>query len=109
MTLPRATTAVVLAVVAFSLAGSVAALAESAWQYSTIAALSAGAYDGDLPAGELRRHGDFGLGSFNALDGEMIVLDRQVWQVPASGRPRAPPIASVCRLPSWRALRRTRK
>jgi len=28
-----------------------------------------------------------GLGTFNALDGEMIALDPPVWQVPASGRP----------------------
>jgi acetolactate decarboxylase len=39
------------------------------------------------PAGELKRHGDFGLGTFNALDGEMIVLDSRVWQVRASGNP----------------------
>jgi hypothetical protein len=60
---------------------------ENVWQYSTITALMAGAYDGDLTAGSLKHHGDFGLGTFNALDGEMIALDRQVWQVPASRRP----------------------
>jgi acetolactate decarboxylase len=70
------------------LASSVAARAsEGAWQYSTIAALMAGAYQGELTAGELKRRGDLGLGTFNALDGEMIVLDGQVWQVLASGTP----------------------
>ena len=60
---------------------------ETAWQYSTIAVLTSGGYNGDLTAGELKTHGDFGLGTFNALNGEMIVLGGQIWQVPASGRP----------------------
>jgi acetolactate decarboxylase len=34
---------------------------------------------------ELLEHGDFGLGTFDALNGEMIVLDGTVYQVPASG------------------------
>ena len=49
--------------------------------------LTSGGYNGDLTAGELKTHGDFGLGTFNALNGEMIVLGGQIWQVPASGRP----------------------
>jgi acetolactate decarboxylase len=35
--------------------------------------------------GELRRHGDFGLGTFNALDGEMIALDGSFYQIKADG------------------------
>ncbi len=86
MTVPKTVRAA--AIVALLLLGPIAARAgDSAWQYSTIAALMAGAYDGDLTAGELKRHGDFGLGTFDALNGEMIELDGQVWQVPASGRP----------------------
>jgi acetolactate decarboxylase len=38
-------------------------------------ALLAGVYDGNVTIRELLRHGDFGLGTFNALDGEMLVLD----------------------------------
>jgi acetolactate decarboxylase len=86
MTLPKAVQAV--AVVVFLLAAPPAAKAGGhVWQFSTIAALMAGAYDGSLTVGELRRHGNLGVGTFNGLNGEMIVLDRQVWQVPASGRP----------------------
>ena len=78
----------VVVIAALLVAAPIAARADkNAWQYSTITALTAGAYDGDLTAGALKCHGDFGLGTFNALDGEMIVLDRQVWQVPANGRP----------------------
>jgi acetolactate decarboxylase len=45
------------------------------YQRSTIGALLAGIFDGDESVGELLKHGDFGLGTFNALDGEMVVLD----------------------------------
>ena len=55
------------------------------YQASTINALLAGGYAGILTCGELTRHGDFGLGTFEALDGEMIVLDRTVYQVRNDG------------------------
>jgi acetolactate decarboxylase len=55
------------------------------FQYSTIQALMAGVYDGDLTYGELKQHGDFGLGTCNALDGEMIALDGKFYQVKADG------------------------
>lgn len=59
--------------------------AHVAFQASTLAALMDGAYDGDVTIGELRRHGDLGLGTFDALDGEMIVLDGEVWRARADG------------------------
>jgi acetolactate decarboxylase len=37
-------------------------------------ALLGGIYDGDMTVGELLTRGDFGLGTFNHLDGEMIIL-----------------------------------
>src|SRR5688500_9357072 len=37
---------------------------------------------------ELRLHGDFGLGTFNALDGEMVVLDGDIYQVREDDVPR---------------------
>ena len=36
----------------------------------------------------LGRHGDFGLGTFDGLDGEMAVLDGVVYQIPVDGVPR---------------------
>ena len=60
---------------------------DEVWQYSTIAALLAGTYQGALTVGELKTHGDLGLGTFNGLDGEMVVLDGKVWQVRTDGRP----------------------
>lgn len=60
-------------------------------QVSTIAALLNGAYDGEVTVGELLTHGDFGLGTFDHLDGEMVVLDGEVFQIFADGRVRRPP------------------
>lgn len=60
-------------------------VAHVAFQTSTLEALLDGAYDGDLTIGELRRHGDLGLGTFEALDGEMVVLDGEIWRARADG------------------------
>jgi acetolactate decarboxylase len=58
---------------------------ETLHQVSTIDALMQGVYDGIQPVGELKQHGDFGIGTFDALDGEMIVLDDIVYQAKADG------------------------
>ncbi len=58
------------------------------YQVSTIRALSAGDYDGETELSALKRHGDFGLGTFCGLDGEMVVLDGLVYQVKADGQVR---------------------
>lgn len=55
-------------------------------QISILEALIQGVYDGPVTVAELRTHGDFGLGTFNGLDGEMIVLDGRVFQMKADGR-----------------------
>jgi acetolactate decarboxylase len=49
--------------------------ATAVYQTSTMNALLEGIYDGDVTIAELLTHGDFGLGTFNHLDGEMVVLD----------------------------------
>ena len=51
------------------------AVAAEVFQTSTIAALLDGIYDGDVTIAELLTHGNFGLGTFNHLDGEMVVLN----------------------------------
>jgi acetolactate decarboxylase len=56
------------------------------FQTSTLQALMAGVYDGDLTFQDLARHGNFGLGTFDALDGEMIALDGTFYQIKADGR-----------------------
>jgi acetolactate decarboxylase len=64
---------------------------ETLYQVSTIDALQQGVFDGIQPVGELRRHGDFGIGTFDALDGEMIVLEGVVYQAKADGSVRVVP------------------
>jgi acetolactate decarboxylase len=59
--------------------------AHEVFQASTISALLERVYDGETAVGELTRHGDFGLGTFNALDGEMTVLDGVVYQCRSEG------------------------
>ena len=66
---------------------------DTLYQVSTITALMEGAYDGTTSVGELRRHGDFGLGTFDRLDGEMIVLDGRVYQARADGSVHSAPDA----------------
>lgn len=50
-----------------------AARAHALYQTSTMSALLDGIYDGNVTIAELLDHGDFGLGTFNHLDGEMVV------------------------------------
>lgn len=56
------------------------------YQTSLLSALMSGVYDGEVTVGELARHGDFGLGTFNSLDGEMIVIDGLVYRLTGDGR-----------------------
>ena len=56
------------------------------FQTSTIDALLDGNYDGDISFAELEANGDFGLGTFDALDGEMVALDGNYYQIRADGR-----------------------
>ncbi len=58
---------------------------DSLFQYSTINSLLDGYYDGDLNFSTLAAHGDLGLGTLNHLDGEMIGLDGQFYQVKTDG------------------------
>lgn len=55
------------------------------YQVSTLEALMTGVYDGQTSFAALAKHGDFGLGTFNALDGEMVALDGRFYQVRANG------------------------
>jgi acetolactate decarboxylase len=67
------------------------------FQTSTLQALMAGVYDADLTYQELARHGDFGLGTFEALDGEMIAIDGAFYQIKADGR--VYPVAGAMKTP----------
>jgi acetolactate decarboxylase len=55
------------------------------FQVSTSAALVEGVYQGAVRVSRLLRHGDFGLGTFIDLDGEMVVLDGICYRISSSG------------------------
>jgi acetolactate decarboxylase len=55
-------------------------------QISTIDAVLNGLYDGVTDFKTLKLYGDFGIGTFQALDGEMIAVDGKFYQVKADGK-----------------------
>jgi acetolactate decarboxylase len=58
---------------------------ETLFQVSTSTALVEGVYDGTVTIGDLKQRGDFGLGTFDDLDGEMVALDGGFYQVRGRG------------------------
>ena len=56
------------------------------FQISTSGALVAGVYDREVGVQTILEHGNFGLGTFVNLDGEMVVVDGRVFQVQGTGR-----------------------
>lgn len=55
------------------------------YQISTIDALLQGVYDGVFSVAELETHGDFGIGTFDGLEGEMLALDGDYYQIKTDG------------------------
>jgi acetolactate decarboxylase len=48
-------------------------------------ALVAGIYEENIHLDEIINHGDFGIGTFDDLDGEMVIVDRAVYQLATDG------------------------
>jgi len=55
-------------------------------QVSTLDALVKGVFDGQVSIGALKKEGDFGLGTLDGLDGEMVALDGKYLQITADGK-----------------------
>jgi len=58
----------------------------SVYLCAPVNALVEGIYEEKIPFTEVKKHGDFGLGTFDHLDGEMIMLDGHIWQIRSDGR-----------------------
>jgi len=56
------------------------------FQNALFSVFESGSYNGTMTLDELKDHGNFGIGTVNALDGEMIVLDGDFYQVKADGK-----------------------
>lgn len=59
---------------------------DKVYQYSTIEALLSGVYDGQVKYKDLRERGDFGIGTFQHLDGEMIAVSGEFFQIKSDGK-----------------------
>ncbi len=57
------------------------------FQVAAFNTFSSGKFAGNTSYSELATHGDFGIGTLNGLDGEMIALDGVFYQVPIDGTP----------------------
>ncbi len=62
--------------------------ANTLYQTSLMSALLSGVYEGETTMAQLREHGDFGLGTFNKLDGELIAFDGNIFQLRGDGTAR---------------------
>ncbi|HEN3508340.1 TPA: acetolactate decarboxylase [Yersinia enterocolitica] len=59
------------------------------YQTSLMSALISGVYEGQVTMAELLKHGDFGLGTFNNLDGELVALNSKIYQLRSDGSARS--------------------
>ncbi|ATA25348.1 alpha-acetolactate decarboxylase [Brenneria goodwinii] len=59
------------------------------YQTSLMSGLINGVYEGSRTMAELLEHGDFGLGTFNNLDGELVAFNSNIFQLRSDGSARA--------------------
>ena len=71
-------------------AGAVAGEKGTLTQWSTIDALIKGHFQASATLAEVKKQGDFGLGTFEALDGELVLLDGKVYRVDGYGKVSEP-------------------
>ncbi len=66
---------------------------ETLMQVSTLDALVNGIYDGKMTLKELVSYGNTGIGTFDGLDGEMLVKDGVVYKIAYDGSVSVPPLS----------------
>lgn len=74
-----------IAVLSLAFLISVTKAGDTLLQVSTIDALMKGIFDGKVSFGELKKRGDFGIGTLDNLDGEMLALDGKFYQIDSKG------------------------
>ncbi|MBQ7671057.1 MAG: acetolactate decarboxylase [Clostridia bacterium] len=62
--------------------------ADKVFQVALLQSLTQGFYDGTISVSELKRHGDTGIGTFDGVNGELILLDGKVYQALGDGSVR---------------------
>ena len=58
------------------------------YQLSPFNTFSLGNFEGNTTFADLSKHGNFGIGTLNGLNGEMIALSGNFYQIPSTGIPR---------------------
>ncbi len=63
---------------------------ETLYQTSTIQSLLDGVYEQEMTLDQVKQHGDFGLGTFDHLNGEMVFVDGVIYRVKSDGSIQIP-------------------
>lgn len=58
---------------------------DTLYQIMPYGAMASGIYSGNTTLGELRQHGTFGIGAYIGMEGEMVLLDGQFYQIRTDG------------------------
>ena len=58
---------------------------DNIFQYGTMQKFLNREFEGSLTIKDLKSHGDFGLGTYNSVDGEMVVSDGKVYRIKTTG------------------------
>ncbi len=61
---------------------------DALYQVSAFNVFASGNFERNITFADLAKHGDFGIGTLNGLNGEMIALDGKFYQIPVTGVPR---------------------
>jgi len=64
---------------------------ETIFQVSLLQGLTLGDYNGSVSAAEIKEKGDIGIGTFDALDGELVMVDGVVYRAAGDGSVEAVP------------------
>jgi acetolactate decarboxylase len=60
---------------------------DTIFQVAAFKPFAQGYYNGIISYSELEKYGDFGIGTLNGLDGEMVAINGVFYQIPIDGRP----------------------
>lgn len=55
------------------------------YQFSPVSEIFNGNYEYEMSCGEIRKKGDFGIGTFEGLDGQMVILNGKIYQIKDDG------------------------
>ena len=78
------------------------------FQHQTLGDLMAGFFDGSMTIEALLKEGNYGIGTMDHLDGELIVIDGKAYQAKENGELVVLKGTKPCRMPPLLTLRLTK-